>query len=114
MSLLFNLVMQLGGIGGAELMIIAIIFIALIFGSNKIHELARSVGKATTEYEKAQAQVRRELEMIKTQDLNANPNLDRRKLEEIANTLGIDHSNKRDHELKTAIDFELKKSKNVN
>lgn len=103
--------MQLGGIGGTELIIIAIIFVALIFGSKRLPELARSIGKATTEYEKARVQVRRELEMIKTQDINANPNLDRRKLEDIADILRIDYSDKRDNELKIAINSELSKSR---
>ena len=111
MSLLSNLMMQLVGIGGAELIIIAIIFVALIFGSKKMPELARSIGKATTEYEKAKIQVKREIEVIKNQDINENPNLDRKKLEDIAEILGIDYSNKRDNELKIAIDSELRKSR---
>jgi sec-independent protein translocase protein TatA len=111
MSLLSNLMMQLVGIGGAELIIIAIIFVALIFGSKKMPELARSIGKATTEYEKAKIQVRREIEVIKNQDINENPNLDRKKLEDIADILGIDYSDKRDNELKVAIDSELRKSR---
>jgi sec-independent protein translocase protein TatA len=111
MSLLSNLMMQLVGIGGAELIIIAIIFVALIFGSKKMPEIARSIGKATTEYEKAKIQVKREIEVIKNQDINENPNLDRKKLEDIADILGIDYSDKRDNELKIAIDSELRKSR---
>jgi sec-independent protein translocase protein TatA len=111
MSLLSNLMMQLVGIGGAELIIIAIIFVALIFGSKKMPELARSIGKATTEYEKAKIQVKKEIEVIKNQDINENPNLDRKKLEDIADILGIDYSDKRDNELKIAIDSELRKSR---
>jgi sec-independent protein translocase protein TatA len=111
MSLLSNLMMQLVGIGGAELIIIAIIFVALIFGSKKMPELARSIGKATTEYEKAKIQVKKEIEVIKNQDTNENPNLDRKKLEDIADILGIDYSDKRDNELKIAIDSELRKSR---
>jgi len=111
MSLLSNLIMQFVGIGGAELIIIAIIIVALIFGSKKMPELARSIGKATTEYEKAKIQVKREIDVIKNQDINENPNLDRKKLEDIADILGIDYSNKRDIELKIAIDSELRKSR---
>jgi sec-independent protein translocase protein TatA len=111
MDLLSNLLIQIGGIGGAELIIIVIIFVALIFGSKRMPELARSIGKATTEYEKAKIQVKREIEVIKNQEMNTNPNLDRRKLEDIADILGIDYSDKRDNELKTAIDSELRKSR---
>jgi sec-independent protein translocase protein TatA len=109
MDLLSNLLMQIGGIGGAELIIIVIIFVAVIFGSKRMPELARSIGKATTEYEKAKIQVKREIEGIKNQEMNTNPNLDRKKLEDIADILGIDYLNKRDNELKTAIDSELRK-----
>jgi sec-independent protein translocase protein TatA len=55
--------MQIGGVSGTEWIIIIVIFLVLIFGSKKLPELARSLGKMTTEYEKARIQVRRELEM---------------------------------------------------
>jgi len=40
-------------LNAAEVIIIVIIGLILIFGVKKIPELARSFGKATTEYEKA-------------------------------------------------------------
>jgi sec-independent protein translocase protein TatA len=55
--------MQIGGVSGTGWIIIIVIFLVLIFGSKKLPELARSLGKMTTEYEKARIQVRRELEM---------------------------------------------------
>jgi sec-independent protein translocase protein TatA len=57
--------MQIVGVSGTGWIII-IIFLVLIFGAKKLPELARSVGKKTTEYEKARIQIRRELEMAKT------------------------------------------------
>jgi sec-independent protein translocase protein TatA len=39
-------------------------------------------------------------------------NVDREKLESIAETLGVDYSNKDDQDLKNAIDSELKKQNN--
>jgi sec-independent protein translocase protein TatA len=91
---------------------IIIIFLALIFGSKKLPELARSVGKMTTEYEKGRIQVRRELEMAKSQEINTSPKPEREKLENIANILGVDYSNKRDDELRRTIKSEIAKIKN--
>ena len=102
--------MQIGGVSGTEWIIIIVIFLVLIFGSKKLPELARSLGKMTTEYEKARIQVRRELEMTKSQ-INTSPNPEREKLEDIANILGIDYSNKRDDELRLAIKSEIARTK---
>ena len=66
------IIMQIGGVSGTEWIIIIVIFLVLIFGSKKLPELARSLGKMTTEYEKARIQVRRELEMTKSQ-INTSP-----------------------------------------
>ena len=80
-------------------------------GSKKLPELARGLGKITTEFEKARIQVRRELEVAKSQEINARPNPDREKLEDIADILGIDYSNKRDDELRLAINSEIARTK---
>ena len=42
---------------------------------------------------------------------NENPNVGREKLESIADTLGIDYTNKNDDELKQAIEEEINKNK---
>jgi sec-independent protein translocase protein TatA len=105
-------IMQIVGVSGTEWIIIIIIFLVLIFGSKKLPELARNVGKMTTEYEKARIQIRRELEMAKSQEINTSPNPEREKLEDIANILGIDYSNKRDDELRRTINLKLQGSKN--
>ena len=76
--------MQLVGVGGIEWIIIIIIFLGLMFGSKKLPELARGLGKITKEYEKARVQVGSEIEMAKNQDINVNKNLDREKLEDIS------------------------------
>jgi sec-independent protein translocase protein TatA len=82
------------------------------FGSKKLPEVARGIGKATSEFEKAKIQMRREMEMAKTQslDLVPDPNIDREKLEDVAEILGIDYSNKGDNELRTAIESEIRKT----
>ena len=96
-------------VNSVEVIIIILIGVILIFGVKKIPELAKSFGKATTEYEKARIEARRELQQIRNQDTGV---VGREKLEAIAETLGIDYTNKNDDELRIAIEAEINKSKN--
>src|SRR5919197_2434955 len=102
---LSSLIMQFAGLGGMEWVIVIGLIVVVFFGVKKIPELARSFGKATAEYEKARIEAKRELQQMKSQD-----RVGREKLESIAETLGIDYSNKNDDELRAAIDLELSKS----
>jgi sec-independent protein translocase protein TatA len=113
---LSTLLMQLFGVGGFEWIFIILIIVVFIFGVKKIPELAKSFGKASAEYEKARIEAKRELRQIRNQDTNVSRNQDtnvsREKLEAIADTLGIDYTNKNDDELRIAIEVEINKSKN--
>jgi sec-independent protein translocase protein TatA len=103
---LSSLIMQLAGLGGWEWVIIVGLIVVVFFGVRKIPELARSFGKATAEFEKARIEAKKELQQLKSED-----RLGREKLESIADTLGIDYTNKNDDELRAAIELELNKSK---
>ena len=105
---LSTLQMQVFGVGGFEWIFIILIIIVFIFGVKKIPELAKSFGKASAEFEKARIEAKRELRQIR----NQNTNVSREKLEAIADTLGIDYTNKNDDELRIAIEVEIDKSKN--
>ncbi|MFZ0203598.1 MAG: twin-arginine translocase TatA/TatE family subunit [Nitrososphaeraceae archaeon] len=107
--MLLDLVMQVFGAGGFEWIIIIVIIVLLFFGVKKIPQLARSFGKASSEYEKAKIEAKRELQQIKNQDTTK---ADREKLEAIADTLGIDYTNKNDDDLRVAIESEINKGKN--
>jgi sec-independent protein translocase protein TatA len=108
---LSTLLMQLFGVGGFEWIFIILIIVVFIFGVKKIPELAKSFGKASAEYEKARIEAKRELRQIRNQDTK-DTNVSREKLEAIADTLGIDYTNKNDDELRIAIEVEINKSKN--
>jgi sec-independent protein translocase protein TatA len=95
----------MGIVNTTEVIILLIVIVAVIFGAKKIPDLARSIGRASTEYEKAKVMARRELQSVK----NSAPNPDREKLESIAETLGISYLGKTDDELRTAIDAEINK-----
>jgi sec-independent protein translocase protein TatA len=103
---LSNLLMQFGGLGGLEWIIIIGLIVVIFFGVRKIPELARSFGKASAEFQKARIEAKRELQQMKTQG-----SIGREKLEAIADSLGIDYTNKNDDELRTAIEIELNKTK---
>jgi sec-independent protein translocase protein TatA len=103
---LSNLIMQFAGLGGLEWVIIIGLIVVVFFGVRKIPELAKSFGKASAEFHKARIQAKREL-----QEMQSQGNVGREKLETIAESLGIDYSNKNDDELRTAIEVELNKTK---
>ncbi|HEX6067345.1 MAG TPA: twin-arginine translocase TatA/TatE family subunit [Nitrososphaera sp.] len=101
---LHNLLMQIPT--GMEWIFIIVIVVVVFFGVKKIPELARTFGKAGAEYEKARMEAKRELQQLKSSGT-----VGREKLEEIAESLGINYTNKNDDELRAAIDVELNKTK---
>jgi sec-independent protein translocase protein TatA len=103
---LSSLIMQFAGLGGMEWIIIIGLIVVVFFGVKKIPEIARSFGKASAEFEKARIEAKRELQQLKSEG-----SVGREKLESIAESLGIDYSNKNDAELRAAIEVELNKSK---
>ncbi|MGN6623583.1 MAG: Sec-independent protein translocase subunit TatA/TatB [Candidatus Nitrosocosmicus sp.] len=93
-------------VNGAEWIIIIMVIVVLFFGAKRIPELARSLGKASSEFQKAKIEAKKTLE---NDQYRSQKSVDREKLESIAETLGVDYSNKNDHDLKLAIESELKK-----
>lgn len=103
--------MQAFGVGGLEWVFIIIIVVVLFFGVKKIPEIARSVGRASSEYQKAKIQAKQELNQMNANDGIDKSTVDREKLESIADTLGIDSTNKNDAELREAIDLAISKER---
>ena len=114
-SLPLNMMMQQIP-SGFEWIFIVIIVVVLIFGAKKIPDLARGFGKATSEFEKARIEAKRELRELKnagtssSSSTTTNAAANREKLESIADTLGIDYTNKDDEQLRLAIETEINKS----
>ena len=97
-------------IGGTEWIIIILMGLFLLFGSKRLPGLSRTLG----EYEKARDLFRREIEQTTKTETewttgHVGPKIttpvvsERKKLEEIANTIGIDHVGKTDDQLRTLI-----------
>ena len=92
--------------GGYEWIFIILIIVVIIFGAKKIPELARSFGKATSEFEKARILAKKEVDKLHDTD-----RVTREKLESIADTLRIDYIGKDDESLKKDIDAAIKRDK---
>ena len=94
---------------GSEWMIIIFVALILLFGTNKLPEAGKKIGKMVGEYNKAKTEMQNQInDMAKTEP--DNPSIDgpvqteREKLERMAKTLKITTENKSDMELKHAID----------
>tara|TARA_B100000745_G_scaffold284541_1_gene219266 strand:+ start:400 stop:663 length:264 start_codon:yes stop_codon:yes gene_type:complete len=83
--------MVLPGLGGSEILIVALI-IMVLFGAKKLPELARSLGRSKGEFEKGKAEFEPE-----------SGSKSRVELEKAAKELGIDTEGKTDEELKNLI-----------
>ena len=111
--------LQMAFVNAAEWIIIIVIVLAVIFGAKKIPELARSFGRATTEYEKAKIEAKKELQRVRdvgtttSTSTETEAQVSRGKLESVANTLGINHSEMSDDELRSAIQVQIDKDKNT-
>jgi sec-independent protein translocase protein TatA len=111
--------LQMAFVNAAEWIIIIVIIAVVIFGAKKIPELARSFGRATTEYEKAKIEAKKELQRVKdvgtatSTSTATEAQVSRGKLESVADTLGINHSEMSDDELRSAIQVQINKDKNT-
>jgi sec-independent protein translocase protein TatA len=108
--------LQMAIVNAAEWIIIIIIIVVVIFGAKKVPELAKSFGRATTEFEKARIEAKKELQRVKdlgTTTSTATDVQDREKLESVANKLGINYSEMSDDELRAAIQAQINRDKNI-
>ena len=94
---------------GSEWMIIIFVALILLFGTNKLPEAGKKIGKMVGEYNKAKTEMQNQInDMTKAEP--DNPTIDgpvhteRQKMERMAQTLRIDTENKSDVELKNEID----------
>ncbi|TLX68925.1 MAG: twin-arginine translocase TatA/TatE family subunit [Thaumarchaeota archaeon] len=94
-------------IGGSEWLIIGLLVVILLFGSKKLPEFSRTIGKAMGEFEKIRTvtlkeKIEQDSNYFGPRIANAVDN-ERHKLEMIAESLGINHVNKNDDELRILI-----------
>ena len=99
---------------GSEWIIIIIIALILLFGTNRFPDVAKKIGKLVGEYSNAKNQIENEMKSATNQNLQVSGPVkdERKKLEMMASQLGIDHENKTDGELKKIIEGKIGQSKN--
>lgn len=106
-------------IAGSEWIIIILLGLFLIFGTKKLPEFGKTIGKAVAEYEKARQSIRREIGFTSSQSPDASlqgilPRItgpvatEREKLESIANSLGIDHQGMTDEQIRYLISEKIR------
>jgi sec-independent protein translocase protein TatA len=106
-------------IGGTEWIIIILMGLFLLFGSKKLPEISRTLGKAAGEYDKARELFRREMEnatriaeepksYLMGPKITAPVGSEHEKLEQIASSLSIDYRGKTDEQLRLLISEKMK------
>ncbi|MEM0215849.1 MAG: twin-arginine translocase TatA/TatE family subunit [Archaeoglobaceae archaeon] len=93
---------------GTQELILIIVVALLLFGANKIPELARNLGRGVAEFKKAQREAEIELRELE-KDIKTSKEEKRKKLEKIAMDLGINPEGKSDEELLDEINKALMK-----
>jgi sec-independent protein translocase protein TatA len=94
-------------IGTTEILLIVIVVI-ILFGANKIPELARSLGKATGEFKKGKQDAERESNNLE-KSIKEQPEQKSSKIKEMAKDLGISVEGKTDDQLLEEIQKKMKK-----
>lgn len=94
-------------VGGSEWLMIGLLVVILLFGSKKLPEFSRTIGKAVGEFEKMRnstitQKIDQDSNYLGPRVAGAVDN-ERHKLEVIAESLGIDYVNKNDEELRLLI-----------
>ena len=91
-------------IGGSEWVIIIFVALILILGTGKLPGAARKLGKAVNEYNRAKTEISDQVKSVSdTPNITGPVETEREKLETIAKSLGINHKNKSDEEIRDDI-----------
>ena len=96
---------------GTEWIIIIFVALILLFGTNKLPEAGKKIGKMVGEYNKAKTEMQNQIKEYTNPDSKENNisidgpvQTERQKLEYMAKSLGINIENKTDSELKQVIE----------
>ena len=94
---------------GGEWIIIIFIALILLLGTNRFPEVAKKIGKVVGEYNNAKNQIQNEMKDVTKENFEISGPVkdERKKLEVMADTLGVDFKSKTDDELKKIIDVKM-------
>ena len=101
---------------GSEWLIIIFIVLILLLGTNRFPEAAKKIGKIVGEYNNAKNQVQNQMKDVTNENIEVSGPVkdERKKLEMMAKTLGVDSKNKTDKEIKKIIDDKIGKPEKKN
>lgn len=90
---------------GSEWIIIVLVALALLLGTNQLPSTAKKLGKIVNEFNRAKNEVQNQMKDISNTnlDISGPVETERQKLEMIAKSLGIDFAGKSDDELRKTI-----------
>ena len=96
---------------GSEWMVFIFIVLILLLGTNRFPEAAKKIGKIVGEYNNAKNQVQNQMKDVTNENIEVSGPVkdERKKLEMMAKTLGVDSKNKTDKEIKKIIDNKIGK-----
>ena len=99
---------------GSEWIIIIFIALILLLGTNRFPEAAKKIGKVVGEYNKAKNEIQNGMKDYTKENFEVSGPVkdERKKLEIMANTLGVDSKNKTNEELKKIVDSKIGQSQN--
>ena len=97
-------------IGGPEWIWIILLAGMLLFGTKKVPEMARGIGKAMGEFQRGKAEIEREIRLSSKTEYDTQPqelSITKQELQKSAAALGIDSTTKSEDELRDAIKRKL-------
>ena len=102
---------------GSEWIIIIFVALILLFGTNKLPEAGKKIGKMVGEYNKAKTEMQNQIKDMTETEVENVPvdgpvQTERQKLEKMAKSLRINTQNKTNDELKQEINFRFDKVEN--
>jgi len=99
---------------GSEWIIIIFVALILLLGTNRFPDVVKKIGRLEGENHNAKNQIQNEMKDVTKENFEISGPVkdERKKLETMANTLGIDFKSKTDDELKKIIDAKMGQSQN--
>ena len=96
---------------GSEWIIIIFVALVVLLGTNRLPEVTKKFGRAVGEYKKAKNDVEKQFKDFSNTNLEISGPVqnEREKLDAIAKSLGVDPSNKSDHQLRELISSKIGK-----
>ncbi len=90
---------------GSEWVIIILVALFALFGTNKLPDVAKKLGRTVGEFSKTKTEIQNQISGIANANLNITSPVqnERQKLEFMAKSLGIDFAAKTDDEIRKAI-----------